>query len=173
MRFDQLMELIQEKKKNRTEVVEEAKQHLSKILEKFRENEKNIGKELMEGVKKFEEIKNTVGKCEKCGGNLKIMHSKATRKRFVGCSNYPKCSNSFPLPQKGDASATCKNCGLNIVQIKPFRRRPWKLCIRCGFANKIKSKEWFEKKDIDIAKVTHFHEPKEEKKPMKEQKPKK
>ena len=50
--------------------------------------------------KRFEEQETTIGNC-KCGGKLKIIYSRKTHKRFVGCTNYPECNVSFPLPQKG------------------------------------------------------------------------
>jgi ssDNA-binding Zn-finger/Zn-ribbon topoisomerase 1 len=53
-------------------------------------------------------------------------------KRFVGCSNYPKCHNSFPLPQKGRISLNqekCPACGNIQVNILHGRRKPWTVCL--------------------------------------------
>jgi DNA topoisomerase-1 len=96
----------------------------------------HIGSELKEGVKEFQEISHYIGVCPKCKGELRILHSHKTHKRFVGCSNYPKCKHGFPLPQRGKITVLdekCDKCGLNIVQVKQFKRRPWKLCVQCGF----------------------------------------
>jgi DNA topoisomerase-1 len=141
-KFEEDMELIQQGKKKREEVIKNAQSELIKILRTFKENEELIGNELLEGIKKFEELSNYVGVCEKCGGNLKITFSRASGKKFVGCSNYPKCSQSFPLPQKGKITVTkekCPNCGLFFISIKGFKRKPWKLCVHCGFKNTLKT----------------------------------
>lgn len=142
--FDVDMELIQEGKKKREEIVKSAEGGLKKILSKFKEHETHIGSELKEGVKEFEEIEHYVGVCPECRGELRIIRSHTTHKRFVGCSGYPKCRHGFPLPQKGKLTVLderCENCGLNIVQVKQFKRRPWKLCVKCGFVVKKKKEE--------------------------------
>ncbi|UCC91750.1 MAG: DNA topoisomerase I [Candidatus Aenigmatarchaeota archaeon] len=134
--FEKEMEIIQEGKKKREEIIEDAKKELEKILNKFKEHEMHIGSELKEGVKEFQEISHYIGVCPKCKGELRILHSHTTHKRFVGCSNYPKCKHGFPLPQRGKITVLdekCEKCGLNIVQVKQFKRRPWKLCVQCGF----------------------------------------
>lgn len=75
--------------------------------------------------------KNLLGKCDECGGDLLIRHSRKG-KRFVGCSNYPKCEKSFPLPQKGlilPTSEKCPTCGQPIIRVVLKGRKPWSLCI--------------------------------------------
>ncbi|MBN2042930.1 MAG: DNA topoisomerase I [Candidatus Aenigmarchaeota archaeon] len=162
-RFEDYMEEISNGKRNWEDVVKEAETELGKILDHFKEREKHIGNELKKGVQEFEKSITYVGKCDKCSGELRIIHSKTTGKKFVGCTNYPECNNGFPLPQRGETKATskkCPNCGLYFVDVKQWGRRPWKLCVRCGFATKIKPKEFVDKleaKGIDIAKVTYVH----------------
>lgn len=75
--------------------------------------------------------RNLLGTCAECGGDLTIRHSKRG-KRFVGCSSYPKCNNSFPLPQKGlilPTKETCEKCGSPIVTVLMRNRRKWTLCV--------------------------------------------
>ncbi len=134
--LDEEIELIQKGKKKREEIVEHSKKDLEKILAKFKEHELHIGNELKEGVKEFQEMAHFVGVCPACKGELRIIRSHMTKKHFVGCSGYPKCRQSYPLPQRGYITASdekCEKCGLNIVLIKQFKRRPWKLCVKCGF----------------------------------------
>jgi len=148
--FDKDMELIQERKKEREDIVKSAEDELKKILVKFKEHEIHIGSELKEGVKEFEEIEHFIGVCPDCKGELRIIRSHATHKRFVGCSGYPKCRHGYPLPQKGKLTVLeekCEKCGLNIVQVKQFKRRPWKLCVKCGFVVKSKKEEKTTKKE--------------------------
>ncbi|MBL7206493.1 MAG: DNA topoisomerase I [Candidatus Aenigmarchaeota archaeon] len=135
-KFEKEMEDIRNGKRKKEEVLEEAKGALEKILSEFKQKEKNIGEELMVGLKEVLKRQSTMGKC-KCGGNLVIKYSKAG-KRFVACDTYPKCTETFSLPHKGklDVLETkCKTCGLHIVSVKNMGKRPWKLCIKCGFVN--------------------------------------
>jgi DNA topoisomerase-1 len=78
---------------------------------------------------------NYVGQCPKCKtGELTIIFSRATFKRFVGCSNYrnKKCDLSFPLPQKGRLETTdklCNHCGHPLIKVYMPGRRPWNMCV--------------------------------------------
>lgn len=76
--------------------------------------------------------KNFIGPCEKCGtGELSIRHGNYG-KRFVGCSSYPKCDNSYPLPQRGLIVPTdekCKACGHPVIKVITRGRPPWVLCL--------------------------------------------
>ena len=76
--------------------------------------------------------KNFIGRCEKCGdGELSIRHG-TYGKRFVGCSSYPKCDNSYPLPQRGLIVPTedrCNACGHPIIKVISRGRPPWILCL--------------------------------------------
>jgi DNA topoisomerase-1 len=139
--FEQDMEAIVEGKKKRKEIVENAEKVLEPIFQKFKSNELRIGKELLEGFKEALREESLVGKCT-CGGDLLIRMSHKG-KRFVGCSKYPKCTQTFSLPQHGYISIThktCEKCGLNILSVKSRGKWPWKLCIRDGFVIKRKPK---------------------------------
>lgn len=139
-KFESEMALVESGKKKREEILKNVEDEIVKILTNFKEHEKHIGNEILEAIKRYEKEIHTVGKCG-CGGELRIIHSRRTGKRFVGCTNYPKCTNSFPLPQHGYIeviSRKCPKCGLNIIQVKTKGKRPWRFCIKCGFENKIK-----------------------------------
>ena len=74
--------------------------------------------------------KDIVGKCPVCGGDLVIRQSK-NGKRFIGCSNYPKCKVTYPLPQKGKiipAGETCPYCGAPLLIIRRKGMKDWKIC---------------------------------------------
>lgn len=148
--FDKDMELVESGKKKREDILKGAENELNKILTNFKKHEKHIGEEILKAIKEYERDIHTVGKCDKCGKDLKILHSRKTGKRFVGCSGYPKCTNSFPLPQHGYLeviSRKCSNCGLGFIQVKSKGKRPWRFCIRCGFENKIKKAKDAKKED--------------------------
>ena len=71
-----------------------------------------------------------LGKCPDCGSEIKVKRGKSG-KRFAGCSGYPDCKRTYPLPQKGTVEASdapCEECGSPMVRIMRGRR-PWVLCI--------------------------------------------
>ncbi len=78
----------------------------------------------------YNKKKDVVGKCPKCGGDLVIRQSK-NGKRFIGCSNYPKCDVTYPLPQKGEIIPTGETCcnGAPVVIIRRKGRKDWKICV--------------------------------------------
>jgi DNA topoisomerase-1 len=128
------MEQIQNNKMKRETVLEEVVEQLKPQLEQFKENEEPIGEALTKATKRAQTQERIVGKCPNCGtGNLMIIYSRKTRKRFIGCSNYFKgiCKTSFPLPQRGTIKPTgnnCKACGWPQMLVWIRGRRPWNLC---------------------------------------------
>jgi len=143
--LDRDMEMIETGKEKRKKVVENTEKELRRILEDFRQHEKHIGKGIYEAVREYEKEIHTVGTCPKCGKKLMIMHSHKTGKRFVGCTGYPKCTNSFPLPQHGYVEVISKKCPdpkckLHLLQVKSKGRRPWRFCLVHGYENKIVAK---------------------------------
>ncbi len=76
--------------------------------------------------------KNLVGTCGKCGtGELMIRHG-VRGKRFVGCTNYPQCDNTYPLPQRGLIVPTtdrCPSCASPMIRVMVRNWKPWVLCI--------------------------------------------
>jgi DNA topoisomerase-1 len=154
-KFDEEMAAIEAGKRKREEIVQNAEEELKKILQGFKENQKGIGEGILKAVKEFEHEEHLIGKCNKCGNELRIIHSKRTGKRFVGCSGYPKCTNSFPLPQHGKLqvlSKTCKDCGLRMVSVKTYKKRPWRFCAKCGFEKYKKELEEKKNKTAEKAK---------------------
>ena len=71
------------------------------------------------------------GKCPDCGGNLRIITSRRTGKRFVGCSNYKNgCRFSTPLPQSGSIKGlnkACDICGYPLISVR-FKRKWYTSC---------------------------------------------
>jgi len=110
---------------------------LSDNLLSIASNEESIGLELSEAISSAIAARYILGPCPVCKtGKLKVVRSRKTRKRFVGCTNYPSaCNASAPLPQRGAIRTTTKACGKcdwPIVYVK-LGRFPWKLCVnpRC------------------------------------------
>lgn len=142
--FEQEMELILNGRKSRREVIEDAKRVLLEILEQFKEREAEIGKRLLQGLIDLRREARMVGVCPSCGGELVIIKSNKSGKRFIGCSSYPKCKLSFPLPLQGEITPLrekCEICGMPIVEVKRKGKRAFKMCIN----HKCKSKEGWRK----------------------------
>lgn len=138
--FEDGMEAIQQEKKTKESVIEAAQETLTRTLKTFKQHEKKIGSELIQGIREVMREESTVGKCP-CGGDLVIRMSKA-KKRFIGCSKYPACTQTFSLPHTGNILITpqaCQKCGLKVVFVKAAKKRPWKLCVRCGFVTNKKA----------------------------------
>ncbi|MFH1150608.1 MAG: hypothetical protein V1748_09070 [Actinomycetota bacterium] len=46
--------------------------------------------------------------------------------------NYPECTTTFPLPQKGSILATgevCEECATPRIKVLTKGRKPWELCL--------------------------------------------
>ncbi|MFB6147957.1 MAG: DNA topoisomerase, partial [Candidatus Nanohaloarchaea archaeon] len=98
--FEEQMDAIRSGDATSDEVVEEAREELEEILSKFKEEEKEIGAELVETIDAERKRRRQLGPCDQCeDGTLRIV--KANGNRFVGCSNYPDCENTYPLPGDG------------------------------------------------------------------------
>ena len=72
-----------------------------------------------------------IGVCPNCGSPLHIRYSFAG-KRFVGCSGYPNCRVTYPLPQRGKLEKDqppCSVCRAPVVTAIEAGRPPWTLCI--------------------------------------------
>jgi len=114
--FEEEMEKIQEGKIKPELVVNEGKEFIGKVLLKFKEMEKEVGGMLARSL--------SIGKCPVCGNDLRMIYYNG--KKFVGCSGYPNCRRTFPVPQ--DASIlptgeTCEVCKSPIITIIRGRRK--------------------------------------------------
>ncbi len=103
------------------EVIKEGKEMITAIIKKFNAKNSEIGKGLQQGLAESEKS-GALGACLKCGGNLVIKRSR-NNKQFVGCSNWPNCSNSYPLPQYARIVPTGKICELcHTPKVKVFMK---------------------------------------------------
>jgi DNA topoisomerase-1 len=136
MELEGKMEEIQNGQQTRKVVLQEAIEILKPVTSELKEKELVIGKQLNQAIKQAWLDERMVGRCPKCvDGQLVILRSKKTGKRFVGCTNYfeeEKCNAVFPLPQFGTVkplAIACEICGCPIVYILMKGKKPWKLCI--------------------------------------------
>ena len=127
------MTLIQKRKTDRKEVLDKLRSKLEDILTEFKSNEDKIGQELADAIRATNRAALVIGACPACSnGDVRIIRSKKSGKRFAGCSNYPTCSNSYPLPQRGTIIGSknpCSACGHPMITVKGGGRRPWRMCL--------------------------------------------
>ncbi|MGI0140641.1 MAG: DNA topoisomerase I [Thermoplasmata archaeon] len=72
-----------------------------------------------------------IGSCPTCSKPLEIRYS-FLGKRFVGCTGYPECRTTYPLPQRGKlekSAEPCPTCHAPVVTAIEAGRPPWTLCI--------------------------------------------
>ena len=74
--------------------------------------------------------KNGLVECPECHlGQLMVIRSNRTRKRFLGCSNYYNgCKASSPLLQKAKLRATkikCESCSWPLIIFRYSRKQKW------------------------------------------------
>ncbi len=83
--------------------------------------------------------RNIVGRCEKCQQGEMIIRHSGRGKRFLGCTRYPECDNTHPLPQRGLIIPTedrCEACGNPIIKVVSRGRAPWILCVNMACPKK-------------------------------------
>jgi len=149
--FESEMEKIQEGKTSKDNVIAEAREKLDEMLGKFKEKQDDIGKDLGDAYAETKRKQRVLGTCAKCGGELRVIVSRATHKRFAGCSNYPNCKNAFPLPQAGfivSLDKTCEKCGAPMIQVNRAGMRPYRMCLE----PKCESKKYWGKRKAAAAK---------------------
>jgi len=146
--FEVEMNEIEEGKKKPKEILDEAKQGLKEILSDFKKKEKDIGEGLKEATIETKNKENLIGDCPVCKkGNLRVIFSKKSKKRFIACDAYPKCKTTFSLPQKGlvkSADKICPECGYPVIMVITKGKRPWVFCINPN----CKGKQTEQSKDI-------------------------
>lgn len=130
------MDMIANGELEQGEVVEESQAMLDDIMNILEKNKKQIG----DDIKKALREQHTLGTCPKCGtGHL--MQIRAKGGFFVGCSNYPECKNTYPLPHGLLILATetkCDVCGAPKIKTVGKGQAPTIICIdpKCPGAQK-------------------------------------
>lgn len=131
---------IAERKIAKNEVIEESRQMLEMVFDELLSHRKEIEASIREGLR----VDKIVGKCSACGSDLVIRRGRRGA-RFIGCSGYPECRFSLPLPKTGTIVVTerrCESHGLNHIRIINRGKRPWDLgCPQCNF------NKWQEKRN--------------------------
>lgn len=128
--IEQRLEAVEEGRGGEKELLRETVRSIANQVERLGANEDSVGRAV--GSNLSGAHSSVLGACPVCkSGELRVVRSRTTRKRFVGCSNYASgCRASAPLPQKGTVVATrkaCERCSWPVVIVRGWGR-PWKLC---------------------------------------------
>ncbi len=122
------MDLIAVRDLTKEQVVTISRDLLRQAYSSLETNKEALAAKIYEGITDDR----ILGDCPKCGEHkIRVIRSKATKKRFVGCEGYPACDQTYPLPQRGDIISTedvCPECGTPKIKVLGGRR-PWILCL--------------------------------------------
>ena len=146
------MDAIADRSRTKDEVVHISRELLRQAYGSLQANREQLAKKIFEGITDDR----ILGDCPKCAAEgrrnteqdrpnrLRIIRSKASKKRFVGCEGYPDCDQTYPLPQRGDVIAlneTCPECGSPKIKVLGGKR-PWVLCLDpdCSTKDEYKAK---------------------------------
>jgi DNA topoisomerase-1 len=130
--FEEKMEAIKQEEATREETLEKAREELGETLRKFKEQEKEIGAELVKAIDDYRDQKRKLGPCdaEECDGTLQIVRT--DNGRFVGCTEYPDCENTYPLPNNGEITSQdeiCEECGTPKIHVSRNSGNNYSMCI--------------------------------------------
>jgi len=121
------MDEIADGKKTLQKTVGESREMLTLVMKSLEKDKDSIKLKIKTALRE----ETLIGKCPVCGHDMVIRSSKKG-KRFVGCTNYPKCSNTYSLPQKGSVlktDKTCSKCDAPVVRVKIEGRKYWYMCL--------------------------------------------
>lgn len=124
--LERSMDAISEGETSKDKVVDDSREVLRRLYGELQSSEERFADIVWDGIRGD----SVLGPCRVCGRNLVVKRSKK-RKRFAGCEGYPECTNSYPLPQRGDIVALgtqCDTCGAPEIKVLG-KRRPWITCI--------------------------------------------
>ncbi len=136
-KLEEDMEGISRGKKTEGDVVSEGKEMLLEALKAFDSNKDRISEMMRVALSGASKL----GTCPVDGGDLVIRRSRAG-KMFAACANYPKCTNTYSVPQNAKIETTgrtCEYCKTPIIKVIRKGRRPFEMDLD---PNCVTKKEW-------------------------------
>jgi DNA topoisomerase-1 len=126
--LDAEMDAIAEGRDTRERVVEHSRSLLADVIRVLLDQVDEVSDELMTAID--EDAK--VGSCPRCGSDLLIKFSPKNKSSFVGCTGYPECSQTYPLPKQSKFEAVegpCEVCGSPRIKVIQFKKKPAIMCL--------------------------------------------
>ncbi|MDR0350099.1 MAG: DNA topoisomerase I, partial [Coriobacteriales bacterium] len=111
----------------RDDVVGHSRRLLAEIMAELIPAKEEVGEALSDAVT----ADARVGACPVCGKDLLMKSSAKMRSNFIGCSGWPDCEVTYPVPQgKIDpVEELCPVCGKPQIKVTPFRSKPHIVCV--------------------------------------------
>ena len=148
--LERSMDAISEGKTSKESVVDESRDILRRVYEHLENSETEFADLVWTGIR----VDETLGLCPVCNeNNLIIRRNRKSRKRFVGCEGYPECTNTYPLPQRGEIiplMTECDACGSPEIKVLGGKR-PWITCINMDCPKKEEQRKAREERDRNEA----------------------
>ncbi len=141
--LERSMDEISEGRISKASVVDSSRDVLRRVYDHLQSSETEFADIVWEGIRTDE----TIGKCPQSGHDLIIRRNRKSRKRFVGCTGYPDCHVTYPLPQRGEIiplGTQCDACGSPEIKVLGGKR-PWVTCINMDCPKKQEQREAAEK----------------------------
>ena len=134
--LEKQMESIQALQTSRSSVLAETLGHLRPVMLELMAKEDELGSQLAEVVVSQREANTTFDyPCPQCRSKLRIIRSRKSGKRFIGCAGYEKgCRFTLPLPQFGRIyimQSNCKVCGFQKIKTRTRWGRALTSCPSC------------------------------------------
>ncbi len=126
--LDEEMDAIAGARDTRERVVDHSRALLAEIMRVLLPIAEQVGETLKSATD--EDAK--VGKCPVSGHDLAIKFSPKNKSYFVGCTGYPDCPQTYPLPKNAKFEAVdelCPVCGTPQVKVIQFKKRPRLMCL--------------------------------------------
>jgi DNA topoisomerase-1 len=101
-RIEALIQEVEDGKKEFEAALYEGTALIREMYSQLEANKKELTSSIAGTIKDeaaLEDKKNYIGTCKACGHVLKIVQTDSGR--FVGCTGYPDCRNTYPLPKTG------------------------------------------------------------------------
>lgn len=142
-RIESLVQEIEDNTKTFEEAIDEGTQLIQMMYTQLTSNSNAIISQLITSINEvdvLEDKKKHIGKCPDCGKSLHIITLE--KGRFIGCTGYPTCKNSYPLPKQGTLSiARSKTCfKTELFNIKVNNKYFWSVgigpCFSCDLYKK-------------------------------------
>jgi len=115
-------------KRKKDDVVNETREIIKTIVDILLKEKEDIAKELKGGI----HTSSYLGKCPNCGKDLVIRYGGASGKQFVGCSGFPKCRTTYPLPQNKKAAPldkVCEECKAPMIKMVGRKGLAFEMCL--------------------------------------------
>jgi len=131
------MDMIANGELEQADVVEESQAMLEDIMDVLERHRTQIGEDIRKALRE----QHTLGICPKCGSGHLTQIKLRNGSTFAGCSNYPACNNTYPLPTGMLIQGTdfkCDVCGAPKVRMISRGQSPLLICIdaKCPGAQK-------------------------------------